>query len=266
MDILDFHTHFFPDEIAPHAIKTVTEISGGEITPLLDGTMQGLQNGMKANGITTSVTLPVATKPEQVSSINSSLPVLSEGIIPFGAINPFSETWESDIDFIVNQGICGVKLHPEYQGFHIDNSRFFPFYEKLAESNLIALFHTGYDPGPFSSDHATPMKVNKMIREVPELTVVAAHFGGLLMWDDVLTELAGENIWFDTAAIAGRISPALFKMIVSKHDSEKILFGSDTPWEDQRTSIDFIIDSNLTESLTEKILGINGRKLLHRNG
>ena len=42
----------------------------------------------------------------------------------------------------------------------LSTSKNFPFYEKLAESNLIALFHTGYDPGPFSSDHATPKRLS----------------------------------------------------------------------------------------------------------
>ncbi len=266
MDIVDFHAHFFPDEIAQHAVKTVTEICDGVITPELDGTLKSLLAGMKETGISSSVTLPVATKPEQVESINSSLTTNNSSIIPFGALNPFSENWEKDIDHLVSIGVKGVKLHPEYQGFYIDKPQFFPFYEKIADAGLIALFHTGYDPGPFSRDHATPSMVKSMIQAVPKLKVVTAHLGGLLMWDEVLELLVGENIWLDTSAIAGRIPPEQFEKICNQHDAEKILFGSDTPWESQQSSIDFITRSNLEESVKESILGENARKLLNLNG
>ena len=264
MKILDFHGHFFPDEMAEHAVETVESISGGEIVPVLDGTMNGLLTGMSESGITTTVTLPVATKPEHVESINSNLPQESEEIVPFGALSPFSETWESDIDFLVEQGIKGVKLHPEYQGFYIDDTNYFPIYEKLAESNIIALFHTGYDPGPFSSDHATPRMVKTMMDAVPNFTIIAGHFGGLSMWEEVQEFLVGENIYFDTAAIMNHIDPKLFEKMVHSHGSEKVLFGSDTPWEDQKASIDFILRSGLTDQQKENILWNSGMELLNR--
>ncbi len=264
MKILDFHGHFFPDEVAEHAVETVESISGGKIIPVLDGTMNGLLAGMSEAGVTTTVTLPVATKPEHVESINSILPQMSDKIVPFGALSPFAENWEDHIDCLVEQKIKGVKLHPEYQGFYIDDPKYFPIYQKLADSNIMALFHTGYDPGPFSRDHATPKMVRTVLDAIPNFTIIAGHFGGLLMWDEVEQYLVGQNIYFDTAAIATLIDPKQFVRIVNNHGSEKVLFGSDTPWEGQKVSIDFILSSDLTDQQKENILWNSGTELLNR--
>lgn len=264
MNIIDFHSHFFPDEIADHAVQTVAEICDGVIVPVLDGTMDDMIRSMDRNGISKSVTLPVATKPEQVPGINANLPLNSDRIVPFGAANPFSENWENEIDYLVEKGVKGVKLHPEYQGFYIDDPVYYPFYEKLASANLITLFHAGYDPGPFSRDHAKPGMFLSLMENIPNLTIVAGHFGGLLMWDEVLEHLAGKDIWFDTAAICDFIDPKLFEKIVNIHGADKVLYGSDTPWEGQGKSISFITDSGLTDLQKEEILGTNAETLLNR--
>ncbi|MCP4294767.1 MAG: amidohydrolase family protein, partial [Proteobacteria bacterium] len=164
---------------------------------------------------------------------------------------------------LAKMGIKGVKLHPEYQGFYIDDPVYFPFYEKLASVGLIALFHAGYDPGPFTSDHAEPHMFLNLLNNIPDLTVVAGHLGGLLMWDSVLEHLCGKNIWFDTAAIHDFIDPELFLKITEKHDCEKILMGSDTPWESPERSIEFIMKSKLTDQQKEMILGKNAEKILN---
>lgn len=264
MKIIDFHSHFFPDEIADHAVQTVAEICGGKIVPVLDGTFDAMIRSMDRNGIEKSVTLPVATKPEQVPGINANLPLTSDRIIPFGAVNPFSENWEAEIDDLAAKGVKGVKLHPEYQGFYIDDPQYFPFYEKLASADLITLFHAGYDPGPFTRDHAKPAMFLSILENIPDLRVVAGHFGGLLMWDEVLEHLAGKDIWFDTAAICDFIDPQLFEKIVNIHGAEKVLYGSDTPWDGQEKSISFITDSTLSDTQKEMILGLNAETLLNR--
>ena len=76
--IIDFHTHAFPDFLAPRAIPTLAENSG--LAPYHDGTAAGLIDRMDKSGIDRSVVLNIATNAHQELSVNRfavSLLVLS---------------------------------------------------------------------------------------------------------------------------------------------------------------------------------------------
>ena len=66
--IIDFHTHIFPDSLAPRAIDKLSK--SADIISYTDGTFHGLQDSMKQSGITYSVLLPVVTKPSQQEDVN----------------------------------------------------------------------------------------------------------------------------------------------------------------------------------------------------
>ena len=66
--MIDFHTHIFPDSLAPRAIDKLSK--SADIISYTDGTFHGLQDSMKQSGITYSVLLPVVTKPSQQEDVN----------------------------------------------------------------------------------------------------------------------------------------------------------------------------------------------------
>lgn len=262
MQVIDFHGHFFPDDIADKAVSTVADICDGIIKPVLDGRLLSLVSSAKKNSIEKVVTLPVATKVEQVHSINRGLISDSAYIEPFASLHPEMENFAEEIQFIVKSGVKGVKLHPEYQNFYITKSRYEVFFHALEEAGLLVLMHTGYDPGPFTSDHATPEMVAMLLERHPKLRLIAAHLGGLQMWDEVENYLVGKELYLDTAAIAGLISSEQFVRICRAHGCRNILYGSDTPWESQRDSIAFIKESGLSEEEQQLILYKNAKELL----
>ena len=67
--LIDFHTHVFPDALAPRAIASLS--AQANETPSTDGTVAGLCASMKAAGVTHSVTLPVITKVSQFDTVNA---------------------------------------------------------------------------------------------------------------------------------------------------------------------------------------------------
>lgn len=50
-----------------------------------------------------------------------------------------------ELDRIKALGLKGVKLHPDYQRFLVDDPRCIPIYEKISRLGLITVFHTGLD-------------------------------------------------------------------------------------------------------------------------
>ncbi|KMQ52957.1 amidohydrolase family protein [Chitinispirillum alkaliphilum] len=263
MQIIDFHTHFFPDDLAPKAIDHIVQTSPGAKNRT-DGTLRGLHDSMKRARIDLSVTLQVATKPSHVRAINQQVAEAKADqlIIPFGSLHPLMQDSEKEIEYLRSNGIRGIKLHPEYQYFHIDDRSMYPIYEQLANAGLIVVFHTGKDPGPFTCDHALPGAVKRVHRDFPRLKMIAAHMGGWKLWEKVETELSGEEIWFDTSAVNEYMNREDFVRLCRKHGTERILFGSDTPWYDQKEAVEWIQSSSMSSYDIEKILYKNGSELL----
>ena len=68
MKIIDFHTHIYPDKIAEKASQATGDFY--HIKPSYSGTSKELLSTGRKAGISRFVLLPVATKPNQVRSIN----------------------------------------------------------------------------------------------------------------------------------------------------------------------------------------------------
>jgi Predicted metal-dependent hydrolase of the TIM-barrel fold len=262
MKIIDFHTHIFPDTLAQRAIDALKQHSP-ESMAFTDGTLAGLKKSMQQSGVTRSVLLPIATKPAQVRTINETCKALmSEDCVPFGTLHPESKDFEDEIALLLSFHVKGIKFHPEYQDFYIDNPRLFPIYDALQASNMIVVFHAGKDPGPFTCDHALPPAIAAVHRNFPRLTMVAAHMGGWKVWDDVEKHILASSIYFDTAAVREFMAPEEFIRLARKHGLHRVLFGTDSPWFDQAEDIRWIDSLKLTQEEKDRILFKNAEMLL----
>jgi hypothetical protein len=263
MKIIDFHTHIFPDSLATRAIAALMENAPGT-KACTDGTCGGLLKSMRASGVTQSVLLPIATKPSQVQTINSGCTALmSPTCIPFGTLHPDMSGIEDEVQRLVSFGVKGVKLHPEYQYFYIDDPKCFPLYDALSNAGLIVVLHAGKDPGPFTCDHALPHALATVAKKFPKLKIVAAHLGGWQVWNEVENLLSDLPMYFDTASVRDFLPKEDFMRIVRKQGVEKILFGTDSPWYDQAQDIQWIDGLRFSSLEKEKIFFQNAEKLLN---
>lgn len=266
MKYFDFHTHAFTDSLAERALAKLEKTSG--IAPATDGTVADLRRIMKESNIGGAMLLPVATKPSQQDTINSwAAGIMGDGLYCCGSVHPDAEDALAEIERIKALGLYGAKFHSEYQYFYPDEERMLPIYEKIAEMNLIAVFHGGWDP--FSEDiiRATPQRFAAIAERLPQLKIVAAHLGGMNLWDEVEEYLAGRfpNLWLDVSVIAGHISDVQLLRIIRKQGADKILFGSDCPWDYPVNEIDMITRLPLTDEEKSLIFYKNAEKLLGIN-
>ncbi len=261
--IIDFHTHAFPDAIAPRALASLIEGSGGIYPPVHDGTIGGLLAEMDTFGVDISVLQPVITKASQLHSLNEwAISNASKRIIPFGGIYPHTENYKKDIDFVASLGIKGLKFHAEYQNFVADAPEMLRIYDYAFEKGLIVLHHAGFDPAfppPFRS---SPKRFRHVIREMQGGVLVLAHLGGHAQWDDVEEYLVGENVYLDTSMGFSYYGSERFVRIARAHGADKILFGTDSPWSRADEEIRALRALPLTEEEKNAILGANAARLL----
>lgn len=264
MEYFDFHTHAFTDSLAERAVGSLVGTSG--IMPFTDGTLGDLKRLMTERNIGKAVILPIATKPKQQQTINNwAAEIMGNGIYCCGSVHPDAEDAVEEIERIKSLGLCGVKFHSEYQMFCPDEKRMFPIYEKISELGLITVFHGGWDPYCKGEVKATPKSFAHVAEQFPKMKIVAAHLGGMKLWDDVEEYIAGkfDNLWLDTGIVSKYIDDSCFLRIIKSHGIGRILFGSDCPWDDPMDEIDLINRLPLTNEEKELIFYKNAEMLIN---
>ncbi|HIR10974.1 MAG TPA: amidohydrolase family protein [Candidatus Fimenecus excrementavium] len=262
--IIDFHVHAFPDALAAKALPLLSKCSGG-VKPNYDATISGLESYLAKNNVDYAVVLNIATNPHQEKKVNDFAISLLEkkNIIPFGSVHPDSPNALSELERLAKAGIRGIKLHPDYQHFFVDDEKMFPIYKKIAELGFITVFHAGVDIGYPKPVHCTPERLLRVLDLFDDAPVVAAHFGGWLLWDSVLEDLCGTKVYLDTAFSSGKMPPDYAKELIKAHGADKVLLGSDMPWSDTLDEVRFVQSLDLSAEDEEKILSNNAKRLLN---
>lgn len=265
--IIDFHTHVFPEAIAPKTILSLENRAG--IKAKTDGTLEGLRKSMKKDGVDYSVVLPVVTKPSQFDSVNQYASTINntDGILSFGGIHPENDNIADKLSYIKELGLRGIKLHPDYQGFYIDDERYIKILTECVRLGLICVIHAGLDIGIPTPIHCPPDRSYIMLKKVlqncnTDSKIVLAHIGGHLQWRLVEELLVGENVYFDLAYSIWHIDRDDLLCIIKNHGSERILFATDSPWSGQKESADYIKNLPLSDLEIDNILYKNAFRLL----
>jgi predicted TIM-barrel fold metal-dependent hydrolase len=259
--IIDFHTHIFPDEVAARAIPHLEEVGG--IKAFCDGTRQGLLDSMRRAGVDKSVVCTIATKPEQFESILAWAGTLqSERLIPFPSVHPAAPDCLAQIDKIKEAGFAGIKMHPYYQDFFIDEDRLMPLYERISGHGLILLMHTGFDLAFPRTRRADPAQITKVAARFPQLKLVTSHLGAWRLWDEVLAQICGREIYMDISFALDILTPEKARKIITGHPADYLLFATDSPWTDQAATLKLLDKLDLEPELHAMILGGNARRLL----
>lgn len=279
--IIDFHTHTFPEKIASGVVEKLGRLS--HTKHFTQGSVSNLLSSMEAGAITFSVNLPVMTSAGQVEKVNGSLieqreALYQQGIITFGGMHPDHGDYRRELLRLSQNGIKGIKLHPAYQGVDLDDIRFLRIIDRASELGLIVLTHAGIDIGLPEHNYASVKQILHVIEEVQPEKFVLAHMGGWAGWDQVESDLAGAPVWLDTAFSIGAVTPdpeateppyqnsnlsdEAFLRIVRKHGTDRILFATDSPWEDQKDYVERLQGMALTCQEKEQIFSGNAMRLL----
>jgi len=262
MLIIDAHTHIFPDEIAQRILETTAR--NFNIKTYGKGTAADLISQMDKYEIRYAVVHMVAPTPASVKETNSWLIRLKEErLIKFGTLHPRLKNLPQEIDRLKDHNINGVKLQPDVQSFTVDDSSLtYPLYEALAKKRMAVMFHVGGEPHPAPHNRSKPDMILRVAQDFPELKIVAAHLGGLNMWDSVYELLAGiDNVFMETSLTYENIVPELAKNIIQKHGHNKIFFGTDYPFAPIGTSVKIArAVPFLNEKEKKDIFGLNAHR------
>ena len=275
--IIDFHTHSFPDDLA---VKTIPylESKAGFIAKS-DGTIKGLEKSMKEANIDISVLLPVITNPKHTVKINNCAIENNklDKFISFGGMHPDYECYEEELKRLKDNGIKGIKFHPDYQDTFFDDDKMVKIIDYAFSLGLIVVTHAGIDYGSDKEVKATPNRIKNLLSKLKNKGIlVLAHMGYTYKWDMIIDEFKGYDVYFDLALSLGNLTrhnvttplmdeDTLLKFIET-FGSDRILFATDCPWMRQKESVEtFNSFKKIKVEDRENILYKNAIRLLNLN-
>jgi predicted TIM-barrel fold metal-dependent hydrolase len=256
--VIDMHAHIFPDRIASRAVESIG--SYYNIPMSGPGTVEGLLESGGRIGVSKYVVHSSATNVDQVMTINDyvfGVVSANDGMIGFGTLHPGLADAEAEVARVIGLGLKGIKLHPEFQGFSIDDTDMLPIY-KAMEGRLPVLIHTGDE----NRDSSSPVRLARILDMFPDLVVIAAHFGGYRMWDESSEYLIGRNLYMDTSSALAFLTPEKAVSMIRKHGIRKMFFGSDYPMWDHEEELERFLKLDLNEEERKAILSGNAEHFL----
>ncbi|MDR1727093.1 MAG: amidohydrolase family protein [Acidobacteriota bacterium] len=261
--IFDFHVHLYPDALAAKAVAHLSARFGNP--PAFDGSVRGAREDMGRSGISASLNLPVATKPEQAASINewaAQVNAAAEGVYSLATVHPDDPDMGRTLSGIARAGFRGIKLHPEYQAFSLDDPRVAPVWDECERLGLFVFLHAGGERVFQPPYRTSPATIARLLGDHPGLTVVAAHLGGFQMWDEAEELLAGKDVYLDLSHTFFWMPDEQIVRFVGKHGAERILFGSDAPWQSPAEVLAAFLRQPFSERDREAMLWGNAAGLM----
>ena len=256
--IFDAHCHIYPDAIAHKAVEGIDQFYGHLPFQPYDGTTGTLYRIGREAGISHYLVHSVATAPHQISSINrfiASEVALSKGAFTgLGTLHPDSEHPEQDIRELVDLGLRGVKLHPDFQRFEADSDKAMRIFELCEAAGLPVLVHTG----DHRFDCSNPNRIVNVLRTFPKLKFVGAHFGGWSVWDDAVRMLSDfDNITVDTSSTFYALGLDRSRALIRAWGADRVMFGTDYPMWNAQPEIDCMLEMALNEDEYRRIFWDN---------
>lgn len=259
MKAIDFHAHIYPDKIASKAVEGIGKFYNIEMDK--SGTCKELLEIGKECGIEQFVVHSVATTPAHVEKINDFINQQCESNIQFIGFGTMHQDYENKIDEakrILSLGMKGIKIHPDTQGFNMDDEKMFELYDYM-QGKLPLLIHCG----DYRYDFSHPRRLVNLLRNFPKLTIIGAHFGGWSVPDLALEYLKNENCYLDTSSSIMYTGKVRAKELICKYGADRILFGSDFPMWSPKDELQTVLSLGLTEHEYDLILHENAKRILH---
>lgn len=239
---IDCHTHIGKNSAAYRPKEVENEI---------EKTSQDLLNTMKENDVEYAAVFSLPALPQMLFQENMLL--LNDvrekkELIPFVFLDPRDKQY--CIPLLETLSFAGIKLHPLAHGYVVSHPLCRPVLEYAAEKGYPVLIHSGW------GELGSLRYIEKLAKILKRLKIIIAH----MVLPDCLDVVArNENLWIDTsyAQHIRRIEQA-----VQICGSDKVIFGSDYPFSDQRLETLKIEYAKISDEEKKKIFSLNIKNLI----
>lgn len=270
--IIDVHSHDFPDGIAARAMNGMCRMTDGKLWPCGDGTLKNHLDLMELSGVDKAVSCPIATRPDMFEGLFRRAVGIRDGeygaraqrmIVPFASVHPLDSQVLVHLETIAKAGLKGVKFHCYYQDFSLADRALWPVFAKIADLGLVVQCHCGVDVSWAAlKGLCGPREIEMLLKNVRGLKFIAAHLGGCDGYPSHATDgLLETGCYIDTSVLHRRWHYDEPMRLLRSWPRERILFGTDSPWEHYPEAIRWV-KSVRVPAEWNALLGDNAARLL----
>jgi predicted TIM-barrel fold metal-dependent hydrolase len=253
------HTHIFEEHYSKSLVEKTLDKPTAEELKLIhgsDGRFSSLQKSAVENNISKFFTLPVVRKPTSIERINDFYfrkSTTDSRAVLCGTVSPDHPHLKEILADLKSRGAKLIKLHSVIQRFNILGDPALELFEKIIEADFPVVFDTArirlenLQPGESPSFLTEPYKLLKLHELLPDLKMIAAHSGGVLITDQERKTLIGSGIHLDISTSfntcdwpENNYEKSIDNMVylLNHHDQDKLFFGTDSPWRNQKEEIE----------------------------
>jgi uncharacterized protein len=276
--IIDFHTHALTPAIIQNRSRYLEKdaafaaiYSGDKVK---SGTIDDLITAMDRDEVDVSVVVNYswtthALCVETNDGILEGMARYPKRIIAFCAASSLTDDASlKEIERCAKAGAKGIgELRIDLQPLDYNKKDVIKSFTEIARKyRLMVMAHASEPVGHVypGKGTATPGLLYAFIKQLTDVPVICAHWGGGLPFYALMPEVqeALENVYFDTAASPFLYRPDIYNVIPPLIGADRVLFGSDFPVMAQRRVIDEIKNCELSKADKAEILADNARRLL----
>ena len=189
-------------------------------------------------------------------------------LVPFGAVNPRLPDWEEDLRRCHEEHqMPGIRLHPNYHGYKLDDPLAAKLLEAAAERGLIVqLALTMEDERTqhplLQVPHVDVAPLVETVKRLPQLRLVLLNAFRSLRGEIVDRLAAAGQVYFDIAQLEG---VGGLERLIQQVTAERVLFGSYYPFFYFEAALLKLRESEPGGAALKAIRRDNARKLLSRS-
>lgn len=199
-------------------------------------------------------------------------------LLAFGAIDFTKDNLTDQVEEIYQLGFAGIKLHPAFQKFKVDESRACEVYAMAEQYGLPISFHTGIHWHRISSYNT--LLYDEVAYQFPKLKICMEHVGGYAFFNEAIgvmcnnprTVYAGITSVFDRGKNRfWYLGKEKVKDLIWLTGIERCVFGLDFPFNSadiirdaMRQMFECIDELGLGQDGAEKVFGGNLLKMIER--
>lgn len=279
--MIDCHCHLFSPRVISNCLsqpRMIEELKMDVVGAANRLEPEQLLTSARETGVDRCVLLPTAA-PDGVVDTNTRFLTVARSFAPLetmGTLHPAMDGLEREVERLLTDGFCGVKLSTFSQRFDLRaelTHRMMTLLAKegarhgrrptvLLDTYVRADRYFGAQP-----DHlTTPGRLSALVLRHPGVDFVGAHMGGLFAGAKALLEELEPraNLYLDTSNASRTLERTTFvEMLVAHRDH--ILFGTDWPWfvhEQEIPRIRALLDeAHFDADEQERVFDGNARRL-----
>ncbi len=182
-------------------------------------------------------------------------------------VSPMQRGAAQEAERCLKAGAVGIgELNADAQGFDLNDPG--PLATVAAVCRGLGrpiLFHVSEPVGHLypGKGSSTPDRLLRFLLEFPELTVVAAHWGGGLPFYELMPEVAEQtrNVVYDSAASTYLYRSHVFPTVIDLVGSDRVMMATDYPVLRQDRFVKRIEKHNLSDDVMDAILWRNAARV-----